>query len=107
MEGPAAADGSGQRRGQSGLGERYPFGEGQEYLVYATGKDPSVSLCSGTKPLSEAGTDLALLGAGEKPQDGGVLSDTSGGLPTPVVIGLAGLAVAGSLLLAVRILRAG
>jgi hypothetical protein len=87
------------------------FEEGREYLVYANeDQDLKVGGCSETKPLSRAGTDLVLLGdSGEKPEDGTgeVLSDTSGGLQTPVVIGLLGLAVAGSLLLAVRLLRAG
>ena len=87
------------------------FEEGREYLVYANGvRGLKVGGCSETKPLSGAEVDLALLGnGGERPQDGAgkVLSDTSGGLQTPVVIGLAGLAAAGSLLLAVRLLRAG
>jgi len=91
----------------SGSGCGYPFEEGEEYLVYATGKDPSVSLCSDTKPLPEADADLEALGKGEAPIGGGTLSDTSGGLPTPAVIGLLGLAIIGSLLLAARLLRAG
>ncbi len=95
-----------------GISCAHPFMEGREYLVYANGEqeDLEVGGCSETKPLSRAGTDLVLLGeSGEKPEDGAgkALSDTSGGLQTPVVIGLLGLAVAGSLLLAVRILRAG
>jgi Tissue inhibitor of metalloproteinase len=92
----------------SGVGCGYPFEEGQEYLVYATGNDHlSVSLCSETKPLSEAEADLEALGEGQKPEDVGILSDTSGGLSAPAVVGLAGMALAGSFLLAARLLRAG
>ena len=92
----------------SGSGCGYPFEEGREYLVYATGEDPSVSLCSETKPLSGADADLALLGnSGEKPKDGGALSDTSGGVSVGAMVALAGLAVTGSLALAMRLLRAG
>ncbi len=94
-----------------GISCAHPFEGGREYLVYANGgQDLRVDGCSETKPLSRADVDLALLGdSSEKPEDGPgkTLSDTSGGLPTPVVIGLAGLAVAGPLLLAVRLLRAG
>jgi hypothetical protein len=47
----------------------FPFKEGQEYLVYASGgRDLKVDLCSETKPLSEADPDVALfeeLGEGE------------------------------------------
>jgi hypothetical protein len=91
----------------SGVGCGYPFEEGLEYLVYDTGEDPSVGLCSETKPLSEAGADLEALGEGQKPEDVGVLSDTSGGLSAPAAVGLAGLALAGSFLLAARLVRAG
>ncbi len=95
----------------------YPFKEGQEYLVYAywgnQGKPPRPALkvdsCSGTKPLSEAGEDLALLdklGNGEDPKDGGeALTDTSGGVPVRMMVGLAGLAMAASLLVVVRLVR--
>ena len=91
----------------SSVGCGYPFEEGQEYLVYATGKEPSVSLCSETKPLSEADADLEALGDGEAANGGATLSDTSGALSTPAVIGLAGLTVTMSFLLAMRLLRAG
>ncbi len=91
----------------SGIGCGYPFEEGREYLVYATGREPSVSLCSETKPLSEADADLEALGEGQKSEDVGALSDTSGALSTPAVIGLAGLTVTVSFLLAMRLLRAG
>ena len=89
----------------SSMGCGYPFEEGREYLVYATGEDPSVGLCSETKPLSEADADLGALGDGEVPKDAGALSDTSGGVSVGAMVGLAGLAVTGSLLLAVRLLR--
>ena len=89
----------------SSMGCGFPFEEGREYLVYATGEDPSVSLCSETKPLSEADADLGALGNGEAPEEAGALSDTSGGVSVGAMVGLAGLAVTGSLLLAVRLLR--
>jgi hypothetical protein len=88
----------------------FPFKEGQEYLVYAyTGKQGlEVDLCGETIPLSEAGVDLAVLGdGGEKPKDGEVLSDTSGGVSVRAMAGLAGLALAASLLVAVRLVRTG
>ena len=91
----------------SSVGCGYPFEEGREYLVYATGGEPSVSLCSETKPLSEADADLEALGDGEAANGGATLSDTSGALSTPAVIGLAGLTVTASFLLAMRLLRAG
>ena len=90
-----------------GSGCGYPFEEGREYLVYATGEDPSVSLCSETKPLSVADADLGALGDGEAPEDAGARSDTSGGVSVGAMVALAGLAVTGSFLLAVRLLRAG
>lgn len=91
-----------------GISCAFPFEEGREYLVYANGEqDLEVGGCSETKPLSGAGADLALLGEGEAPDGGSTLSDTSGGVPPLAVIGLAGLALAGSLLLAARLLRAG
>jgi hypothetical protein len=71
----------------------YPFKEGQEYLVYAywgnQGTPLKVDLCSSTKPLSEAGADLTLLGNGEKPTDG-ALNDTSGGVTARTMVGMAG-----------------
>ena len=91
----------------SDIGCGYPFVEGEEYLVYATGDGPSVSLCSETKPLSEAKADLEALGDGEAPEPGGALSDTSGGVSVGAMAGLAGLVMAGSFLLAMRFLRAG
>jgi hypothetical protein len=91
----------------SGMGCGYPFEEGREYLVYATGGEPSVSLCGETKPLSDADADLEALGDGEAANGGDTLSDTSGALSTPAVIGLAGLTVTVSFLLAMRLLRAG
>ncbi|CAA9524058.1 MAG: hypothetical protein AVDCRST_MAG05-3808 [uncultured Rubrobacteraceae bacterium] len=90
----------------SGMGCGYPFEEGREYLLYATGEDPSVGLCGETKPLSGADADLEALGEGQRPEGGAALSDTSGALSTPAVIGSAGLAITGAFLLAVRLLRA-
>ena len=91
----------------SSFGCGYPFEEGREYLVYATGGDPSVSLCGETKPLSEARADLEALGEGQTPDGGSALSDTSGGVSVRAMAGLAGLVVTVSLLLAMRILNAG
>ena len=91
----------------------FPFKEGQEYLVYAyTGKQGlEVDLCSETIPLSEAGVDLAVLGnGGEQPKDGGddeALSDTSGGVSVGTMVGIAGLAMAASFLVVVRLVRPG
>ena len=47
----------------------YSFQEGQEYLVYASEEDAQLKtgLCSGTKRLSDARADLAVLGEGETP----------------------------------------
>ena len=89
---------------------RYPFEEGQEYLVYASGgRDLGVSLCSLTKPISKAGADLAVLGEGEKPRDGGVaaLTDTSGFVPARAMVGVAGLAMVTSFLVVVGLVRTG
>ena len=85
----------------------YAFKEGQEYLVYASGKqDLKVDACGETKQLSKADEDLALLGNGEKPTDGDDdLTDTSGVVPGGAVVGLAGLAIAASLLVIVRLVR--
>jgi len=56
----------------------YSFSEGRKYLVDATGK-MSISLCSETKPLSEASELVEALGNGETPGEGGdALTDTSG-----------------------------
>jgi hypothetical protein len=85
----------------------YAFKEGQEYLVYAYGKqDLKVDACGETKQLSKADEDLAVLGNGEKPTDGDDdLTDTSGVVPGGAVVGLAGLAIAASLLVIVRLVR--
>ena len=87
----------------------YPFEEGREYLVYAYGgQGLETDLCSQTKPLSEAGADLAVLGnSSEKPKDGGneALSDTSGGVSVRAIVGLTGIAVVASLLVVVRLVR--
>ena len=88
------------------------FEEGREYLVYANRRQDSLRVddCSETKLLSNAGADLAVLRDGEKPQDGEVLSDTSGGVSGRAMAGLAGLALAGlaaSVLLVARLVRPG
>jgi hypothetical protein len=93
----------------AGMSCGYLFKEGQEYLVYASEwqQGLKVYLCGETKLLSKAGADLALLGNSEKPKDGGdALNDTSGVVPAHAVVGLAGLAMAASLLLVmVRLVR--
>lgn len=91
-----------------GISCGYPFEEGQEYLVYAYGgrQGLTVDICTETKPLSKAGADLALLGNSEKPEDGSnALTDTSGGVSARAMVGLAGLTVAASFLLVVRLVR--
>jgi hypothetical protein len=87
----------------------YHFEEEQEYLVYAYGKqDLKVGACGTTKQLSKADEDLALLGNGEKPTDGGDdLTDTSGGVSVRAMVGIAGLAMVASLLVVVRLVRTG
>ena len=74
----------------------YPFKEGQEYLVYAYGKEEAlkVDLCSQTRLLSRADEHLRVLGNGRSSGDGDVLSDTSGGFPRLDTVGMLGLAVA-------------
>ena len=81
----------------------YPFEEGQEYLVYAYGKEEpfKVDLCSETKPLSKAGASLQVLGDGQRP-GGEPLPDTSGGVPGPGGVGLAGVAAAMAALLVLK-----
>ena len=87
---------------------RYPFEEGREYLVYAYGKqDLKVDLCSETEPLSKARVNLQALRNSERPEDRGALSDTSGGVPVGAMVGLAGLAMATSFFVMVRLLRTG
>jgi hypothetical protein len=85
------------------------FKEGQEYLVYASGgQDLEVYLCSGTRPLSAANAHLAVLGDGERPMGGWVLSDTSGGVSAGAMVVMAGLVMAASLLVVVvRLVRTG
>ncbi|HEY0075399.1 MAG TPA: hypothetical protein VGB77_14970 [Abditibacteriaceae bacterium] len=56
------------RTGRGGGDCGYGFEIGQEYLVYAYGKSGlSTHTCSRTKPLSDAGQDLAVLGPGTPP----------------------------------------
>ena len=91
-----------------GMSCAHPFKEGREYLVYADGEqDLKVGGCSETKTLSDADVDLALLGNGEALEEGGTLSDTSGGISVRAMAVLAGLVMAGSFVLAMWILRAG
>jgi hypothetical protein len=88
----------------------YPFKGGREYLVYAYGGQRlEVDNCGQTKPLSEAGADLTLLANSEKPKDGSkeTLSDTSGGVSVRAMVGMAGLLMAASLLVVVRLVRTG
>ena len=89
----------------------YPFEKGQTYLVYAYGgqQDLKTDGCTETKLLSKAGADLEALGASEKPKDGGdeTLSDTSGGVSVGTMVGIAGLAMAASFLVVVRLVRPG
>jgi hypothetical protein len=87
----------------------YPFKEGQEYLVFADeGKQGfEVNSCGGTRRVTEAEEALEVLGAGKKPTGGEVLSDTSGGVSVRAMVGLAGLALAASLFVMVRLMRAG
>jgi hypothetical protein len=94
----------------SGASCGYPFKEGQEYLVYAyEGKQGlKVDGCGATKLFSKAGADLTLLGnSSEKPKDGGdeALTDTSGGVSARAMVGMAGLLIAASLLVVVRLVR--
>ncbi|EFM12481.1 conserved hypothetical protein [Paenibacillus curdlanolyticus YK9] len=48
----------------------YPFQEAQAYLVYASGEGTEfqVGLCSGTKPLASAGTDIQELNGLKQPE---------------------------------------
>lgn len=62
--------------GMSSASCGYEFQTGEKYLVYAT-DNLEVSLCSETKPLSNAGADLSVLGGGVL-EEGGELPDTSG-----------------------------
>jgi hypothetical protein len=87
-----------------------PFEEGQKYLVYANEGQRGLTVdgCSATKPLSEAGGDLAVLGNGKEPEEGGDLTDTSGGFPPLGVIGMLGGALAVvSLAVLMRLVRTG
>lgn len=87
----------------------YHFKEGQEYLVFAYTEKQGlvVDSCNGTRRLAEAEAALKVLGIGEKPAGGGVLSDTSGGASVRAMMGVAGLALAASVLAMVRLVRVG
>jgi hypothetical protein len=65
-----------------------------------------VDLCGETKLLSKAGVNLQALSNSERPEDGGSLTDTSGGVSVGMLAGLAGLAMAASFLLIVRLVQA-
>ena len=82
----------------------YNFKEGQEYLVYAYGKEEpfKVDLCTETKPLSKAGMNLQLLGDGQRPGEEVPVPDTSGGVGGLGVLGLAAVAAATAALLVLR-----
>jgi hypothetical protein len=76
----------------------YSFSEGRTYLVDATGKKSlDTSICSETKPLSEASKTVQALS----------LVDTSGGVSVLGVFGLAGLTgtIAGLVLLRLLLRR--
>ncbi len=86
----------------------YNFKEGQEYLVYAYGKEQpfKVDLCSETRLLSRAGAHLRVLGEGRSSGDASALSDTSGQFLRLDIVGMMGLAVAAvSLVLLMRLVR--
>jgi hypothetical protein len=95
---------------RSGASCGYAFKEGQEYLVYAywgpQGSPPTpalkVDICTETKPLSEAGANLRVLGEGQRP-GGESLPDTSGGVGGLGVFGLAAVATAALLLVKRRL----
>ncbi len=82
----------------------YAFKEGQEYLVYAYGKEEpfKVDLCSQTRLLSRADAHLRVLGDGWSSGEDSALSDTSGGFPRLDMIGMMGLAVAVASLVVLR-----
>ena len=86
----------------------YHFEEGQEYLVYAYGKEEpfEVDLCSQTRQLSKAGEHLRVLGDGRRPGDE-PLPDTSGGVPEPGAAALAGVVAlaTAALLLSIGLLK--
>ena len=88
-----------------GIACGYSFSKGRKYLVDATGK-MSVSLCSETKPLSEASELVEALGNGETPGEGGdALTDTSGVVSVRAMVGMVGMAMVASFLVMVRIVR--
>ncbi|MDJ0706309.1 MAG: hypothetical protein QNJ46_23810 [Leptolyngbyaceae cyanobacterium MO_188.B28] len=67
----------------------YPFEIGQDYLVYAYGRDSTrlaASLCSRTAPLSNAADDLVELGDGAPPNADEVIDESM----SPEVIPLLG-----------------
>ena len=95
----------------SGASCGYSFRSGESYLVYASetsmveGEGLEVLLCGETNQLSEAGANLEALGHGRKLGDDGALSDTSGGVSVRAMAGLAGLTIAASFALVLRLMR--
>jgi hypothetical protein len=88
----------------------YPFKEGQVYLVFAYEgrRTLKVDGGGGTKPLSKAGADFALLGEGEKvTSHADALNDTSGGLSVSAMVETACLAMASSFLVVAWLVRSG
>ena len=89
----------------------YTFRSGQSYLVYANeasmveAEGLEVLLCSETKPLSEAAADLEALGHGRRSEEEVALSDTSGAVSVRAIAGVAGLLVAASFALVLRLVR--
>ena len=95
----------------SEVGCGYTFRSEESYLVYANeasiveAEGLEVLLCSETKPLSEAGADLEALGHGRRPEEEVALSDTSGAVSVRAMAGLAGLTIAASFALVLRLMR--
>jgi hypothetical protein len=81
----------------------YSFKEGQEYLVYAYGKEEpfKVDLCSQTRLLSKAGANLRVL-RDDQISESEPLPDTSGGVAGLGVLGLAAVAAAVAMFLLLK-----
>lgn len=81
------------RTADSGVSCGYPFEEGRDYLVYASG-DPGhleTGLCGRTQPFDTAFSDLAYLGPGYIPELGQpvVEKDPSGSWMLALLVGVA------------------
>lgn len=86
----------------SGASCGYSFEEGEEYLVYGLGKDPtSVSLCSRTIPVAEAYADLSALGPGYTPTENSMNPDNSDD-SIPIFVGVGAAIAAGIAFLTLR-----